>query len=157
MTRKVEIVAVLAICTALITASNTVAVPTARADNLGTAMYNGVTGLRPACGPIGDDPRLTAAAQRHADDMLRTGINGHTGSDGSSPRARINEAGYRARATGEIVYWSTGAAATPNSILDMWMNSPPHRAIILNCAFNAVGFATASDGNRLTAVGDFGG
>ena len=157
MARKVEVVAVLSMCTALITASNAVAGTTAHADDLGTAMYSGVTGLRPACGPIGDDPRLTAAAQRHANDMLRTGINGHTGSDGSSPRARITEAGYRARATGEIVYWSIGAASTPNSILDMWMNSPPHRAIILNCAFNAVGFATASDGNRLTAVGDFAG
>jgi uncharacterized protein YkwD len=155
MARKAQIVAALSVCTALITASNAVAAPTARADDLGTAMYSGLPGLRPACGPIGNDPRLTAAAQRHADDMLRTGINGHVGSDGSSPRARITQAGYRAHATGEIVYWSTGGAATPNSILDMWMNSPPHRAIILNCAFNSVGFATASDGNRLTAVGDF--
>ncbi|WP_308737754.1 CAP domain-containing protein [Mycobacterium shigaense] len=145
----------MAVCAALITTLDAGAGPTARADDLGTAMYNGVTALRPACGAIGDDPRLAAAAQRHANDMLRNGLNGHVGSDGSSPRARITEAGYRAHANGEIVFWSTGSAATANSILDMWMGSPPHRAIILNCAFNSVGFATASDGVRMTAVGDF--
>jgi uncharacterized protein YkwD len=35
------------------------------------------------------------------------------------------------------------------------MSSPGHRAIILNCAFTAGGFATATDGNKMTAVGDF--
>jgi uncharacterized protein YkwD len=41
--------------------------------------------------------------------------------------------------------------------LDLWMDSPAHRAIILNCAFTAAGFATAWDGNKKTAVGDFAG
>ena len=39
--------------------------------------------------------------------------------------------------TGEIVYWGTGSAATPGAALDLWMESPAHRAIILNCAFTA--------------------
>ena len=73
-------------------------------------MYSGVNRLRQACGVIGDDPRLTAAAQRHADDMLRNGLNGHLGSDGSSPQMRITEAGYnRTSYTGEIVFWGTGS------------------------------------------------
>jgi len=41
--------------------------------------------------------------------------------------------------------------------LDLWMESPPHRAIILNCAYTAAGFATAWDGNKMTVVGDFAG
>lgn len=157
MTRKVQIVAVFSIWTALMTAVNGVAGPTARADDLGTTLYSGVTGLRPACGAIGNDPRLAAAAQRHANDMLAHGLDGHVGSDGSSPQARIKGAGYRARRTGEIVFWGTGSAMTAREALDTWMASPPHRAIILNCSYTAVGFATASDGNRMTAVGDFGG
>ena len=106
---------------------------------------------------IADDPRLTVAAQRHANDMLKNGVDGHIGSDGSSPQARIADAGYtRTGYTGEIVYWGTGVlAATPTAALDAWMNSPPHRAIILNCAFTAGGFATAWDGNKMTAVADF--
>jgi uncharacterized protein YkwD len=155
MTRRVKIVAVLSICT-VFTALDTVADSAARADDSSTAMYSGVNRLREACGAIGDDPRLTAAAQRHADDMLRNGLNGHVGSDGSSPQVRITDAGYtRASYSGEIVFWGTGSAATPNVALDMWMQSPPHRAIILNCAYTAVGFATARDGNKMTAVGDF--
>jgi uncharacterized protein YkwD len=158
MTRKVKIVAVFSICTAFITAPGASAGFAARADDSGTAVYTGVSQLRQTCGPMGDDPRLTAAAQRHANDMLQNGLNGHIGSDGSSPNSRITDAGYTgAGYTGEIVYWGTGSNATPSVALDLWMDSPAHRAIILDCAFTAAGFATAWDGNKLTAVGDFAG
>ena len=152
---KVKIVAVFPICTVFITALGTVAGFAARADDLGTSVYSGVNRLRQACGALGDDPRLTEAAQRHANDMLRNGLNGHIGSDGSSPQVRITDAGYRTRYSGEIVFWGTGSAANPSQALDMWMQSHPHRGIILNCAYTAAGFATASDGNKMTVVGDF--
>jgi uncharacterized protein YkwD len=153
---KAKIVAVLPICAVFITTLSTVADFPARADDSATAVYSGVNRLRQTCGVIGDDPGLTAAAQRHANDMLKTGVGGHIGSDGSSPQARITDAGYnRTGYTGEIVYWGTGSLATPSAALDAWMESPPHRAIILNCAFTAGGFAVASDGHKMTAVGDF--
>ena len=156
MTLKVKIVAVLPICTVLITALGTVAGFAARADDLGTAVYSGVNRLRQTCGVIGDDPGLTVAAQRHADDMLKNGVDGHIGSDGSSPQVRIKDAGYiRTGYTGEIVYWGTGSLATPSAALAAWMDSPPHRAILVNCAFTAGGFAVASDGHKMTAVGEF--
>ncbi|GAA4294703.1 CAP domain-containing protein [Mycobacterium paraffinicum] len=156
MTKKFEIVAIFAFCCVLMAPMGTGAESVARADDPGTALYNGINGLRQPCGPLTDDPRLRAAAQRHADDLLRTGLSGHIGSDGSSPRTRIADAGYtRAPATGEIISWGTGSAATPTQALDSWMQSPPHRGIIVNCAFTASGFATASDGNKMTAVGDF--
>lgn len=155
MAKKVEIIAVFAIFTAFITSPWTLSGFVAHADDSGGALYSGINQLRPGCGPISDDPRLTEAAQRHADDMLRNGVSGHIGSDGSSPQARITAAGYRSRYSGEIVFWGTGSAATPKEALDMWMQSPPHRDIILNCAYNAGGFATAWDGNKMTAVGDF--
>lgn len=154
MTRKVAFFAVFSLCTAFITVSGAGGF-VARADDPGSAVYSGVNQLRQGCGPISDDPRLTEAAQRHADDMLRNGVSGHIGSDGSSPQARITAAGYRSRYSGEIVFWGTGSAATPAEALDMWMQSPPHRAIILNCAFTAGGFATARGGNKMTVVGDF--
>ena len=158
MTRKILIVASFSVCTVFITALMPVTGAVARADGSGSAVYSGVSRLRQTCGPIGDDPRLTVAAQRHANDMLQNGLGGHIGSDGSSPQARIAESGYtRSGYTGEIVYWGTGSAGTPSSALDAWMGSPPHRAIILDCAFSAGGFATASDGNKMTAVGDFAG
>jgi uncharacterized protein YkwD len=156
MTRTVKVIAVISVCAVLVAALDTVAGFAARADDSGSVMYSGVNQLRQACGVIGDDPRLTEAAQRHANDMLMNGVNGHVGSDGSLPHARIADAGYtRTSYTGEIVFRSIGAAMTPSAVLDMWMDSPPHRAIILNCAFAAVGFATAWDGTKMTAVGDF--
>jgi uncharacterized protein YkwD len=97
-------VSVLPICAAAITLFATVGVAPARADDSGTAVYNGVNQLRP-CAPLGADPRLTAAAQRHANDMLNHGVNGHTGSDGSSPQARVADAGYtQVERSGEIVF-----------------------------------------------------
>jgi uncharacterized protein YkwD len=156
MTRKFRIVAVFSVCAVCIAALDAVVGFSARADDSSAAIYSGINRLRQTCGAIGDDPRLTAAAQRHANDMLKHGVDGHVGSDGSSPHARIRDAGYtRTSYTGEIVFWGTGSAATPGAALDLWMESPPHRAIILNCAFTAGGFATASDGNKMTAVGDF--
>ncbi|SPM29246.1 CAP domain-containing protein [Mycobacterium terramassiliense] len=158
MAKKIKIVAAFSMCPVFITALCSTTDCAARADDSGTAVYSGVNRIRQTCGAIRDDPRLTAAAQRHANDMLKNGVGGHVGSDGSSPQARIAEAGYTsANYTGEIVYWGTGPAATPSVAVDQWMESPPHRAIILNCAFTAAGFATASDGNKMTAVGDFAG
>jgi len=154
MTTKAKIIAVFLIG-ALFVAAPSTADFAARADDSGSAVYSGVNRLRAACGPIGDDPRLTEAAQRHANDMLRNGVNGHIGSDGSSPQARITQAGYRSHYSGEVVFWGTGSAANPSQALDSWMQSPPHRGIILNCAYTAAGFATASDGNKMTVVGDF--
>lgn len=158
ITMLIKILAVFSISAVLTTTLGSLAGFPARADDLGAALYSGINGLRQPCGAIANDPHLTAAAQRHANDMLKNAVDGHLGSDGSLPQARIADAGYtRAGRTGEIVYWGTGSAATPAAALDSWMASPPHRAIILNCGFTAGGFATAWDGNKMTAVGDFAG
>ncbi len=156
MTTKQKIVTVSSICAACITALGCIADLPARADDFGAATVKGVNWLRHTCPAISDDPRLTAAAQRHATDMLKNGVDGHFGSDGSSPQTRIADAGFTQTGyTGEIVYWGTGVLATPAAALDAWMNSPPHQAILLDCAYTAGGFATAWDGNKLTAVADF--
>lgn len=94
MTKKVELVASFSLCCVVIATAGTVSEFVARADDSVAVLYGGVSGLRQPCGPLTDDPRLRVAAQRHADDMLRTGLSGHIGSDGSSPRTRIAEAGY---------------------------------------------------------------
>jgi uncharacterized protein YkwD len=159
MTMKVKITVVLSVCTVFTMSVAAVAGFAARAEDFSAAIYRGVSDLRQACGVIADDPRLTAAAQRHADDLAINGVGGgHTGSDGSSPRARILDAGYvRPGNTSEIIFWGTGSHANPSAALDMWMQSPPHRAVILDCALTAVGVAIAWAGNMVIAVGDFAG
>jgi uncharacterized protein YkwD len=156
---KLKIIAVLSVCAVLTIPVGTVAGIPARADDFRAAILNGVSDLRQSCGVIGDDPRLTAAAQRLADDLVINGVEGgHIGSDGSSPRARIVDAGYlRPGNTSEIIYWGSGSHANPNAALEWWMQSPPHRGVIQDCAFTAVGFAIAWARNTVVAVGDFAG
>jgi uncharacterized protein YkwD len=159
MAIKVKIIAVLSFCAVLTTPVGAVAGFPARADDFRAAIYSGVSDLRQSCGVIGDDPRLTAAAQRLADDLVINGVEGgHIASDGSSPRARILDAGYiRPGNTSEIIYWGSGSHANPSAPLEWWMQSPPHQAVILNCAFTAVGFAIAWARNTVIVVGDFAG
>jgi uncharacterized protein YkwD len=156
---KDKISAVLSVCIVTAMPFGVVAGFAAHADDFRTAIYGGVSDLRQSCGSIGDDPRLTAAAQRHADDLVINGVqNGHIGSDSSSPRTRIIDAGYvKPGNTSEILYWGSGSRANPGAALDMWMHSPPHRSVILDCAFTAAGFAIAWAGNTMIAVGDFAG
>jgi uncharacterized protein YkwD len=154
---KAKIIAVLSVSAVFAMPVGAVAGFPARAEDFRAAIYNGVSDLRQSCGVIGDDPRLTAAAQRLADDLVINGVeNGHIGSDGSSPRARIVDAGYlRPGNTSEIIYWGSGSHANPSSALDWWMQSPPHRGVILDCGFHAVGFAIGWARNMVVAVGDF--
>jgi uncharacterized protein YkwD len=159
MAVKVKIIAVLSFCAVLTIPVGAIAGFPARADDFRAAIYSGISDLRQSCGVIGDDPRLTAAAQRLADDLAINGVEGgHIGSDGSSPRARILDAGYiRPGNTSEIIYWGSGSHANPSDSLEWWMQSPPHQAVILNCAFTAVGFAIAWARNTVIIVGDFAG
>lgn len=111
-----------------------------------------------ACGPVAADPQLTASAARQANDMLEHGVQGHTGSDGSSLAQRVKAAGYTSYAKlGEIVFWSAGPGATPAAAaVTWWMNSPRHRAIITDCELTNAGFSAVSNGDKITVAGDFG-
>lgn len=109
------------------------------------------------CGPVAMNPQLTASAARQANDMLANGVQGHTGSDGSSLAQRVTDAGYASYArVGEIVFWSTGPGGTPAAAVTWWMNSPQHRAIITDCGLTDAGFSAVSNGDKTTVAGDFG-
>jgi uncharacterized protein YkwD len=126
----------------------------------GAAVLSQINATRAAngCGPVAANPQLTVSAARQADDMLENGVQGHTGSDGSSLVQRVADAGYVSYAKlGEIVFWSTGPGATPAAAaVDWWMNSPRHRAIITDCELTDAGFSAVSSGDKITVAGDFG-
>ena len=75
---------------------------------------------------------LTQAARRHSRDMADNNFTSHTGSDGSNAGQRIKEAGYNWTTYGEIIGWGFGG--NTGSMVNWWMNSPPHRSIILSTA-----------------------
>ncbi|GIE80719.1 hypothetical protein Aph02nite_66690 [Actinoplanes philippinensis] len=96
------------------------------------------------CPAARTDDRLTAAARAHSADMVARNFFDHTGSDGSNFVTRANRAGYTAPSGENIAY----GYRSPQEVVTGWMNSPGHRANILNCESVAigVGLATKSDG-----------
>lgn len=99
--------------------------------------------------PLAFDNDLSEAAEGHDKWMLATDTFSHTGSGGSSPTTRMTNAGYTLSgswATGENIAWATTRA--PTGYVDEvkllhtnLMNSPGHRANILNSNFREVGLA----------------
>ncbi|MFE9560004.1 CAP domain-containing protein [Streptomyces sp. NPDC006487] len=95
------------------------------------------------CPALKTDPVLTKAAQSYSDSMAATGNFSHTGSDGSQPKDRVEAAGYSWSQTGENIAMGQRDAA---AVMDSWMNSPGHRANILNCSFTEIGVGINSGG-----------
>ena len=87
--------------------------------------------------PLDMDVRLSEAAQLHSDDMGVNGYFSHTSQDGTTFDQRIVAAGYTPwYALGENI---AAGQNTPEWVMDAWMNSPGHRANILNPDFDHIG------------------
>ncbi len=94
------------------------------------------------CGPVSVDDRLTAAAQGHASDMAARRYFDHTTPDGVTFDQRIRNAGYPSPGAENIARGST----TAEGVMELWMNSPGHRANILNCELNTIGVGLDRNG-----------
>ena len=144
----------------VLTASASILAGSAQADSADDgALLNQINATRAAngCGSVAANPQLTAAAARQANDMLANGVISHVGSDGSSVGQRVTDAGYTTFSdVGEIIFWSTGVGAVPAAAVNWWMNSPGHRAILIDCAMTEVGVAVVRNGAKAAAVGEFG-
>lgn len=96
--------------------------------------------------PLTLNAALTAASERHANDMAAGNFLSHTGSDGSDPARRVTDAGYNWCIVGENAAqrWDVSA----QGVFDQWINSPPHRENLLRPEFAEMGlaYAIASDG-----------
>ncbi|XSG77105.1 CAP domain-containing protein [Herpetosiphon llansteffanensis] len=88
------------------------------------------------CGALTVDSRLRTAAWLHSEDMAINNFFSHTGSNGSSFGQRINAQGYSFSTGGENI---AVGYSSPQSVVTGWMNSPGHRANILNCNFTQTG------------------
>jgi uncharacterized protein YkwD len=79
------------------------------------------------------DLRLEWAARSHSRAMIRSGSFAH-----GDVRRRLAAAGVRG-IYGENLAWGVGSSATAASIVQMWLNSPPHRANLLRPGFRRLG------------------
>ena len=74
-------------------------------------------------------PRLDEAARRHTHYMADSGRFAHEGPNGESVADRVVAAGYAYRYVAENIAAGQGSA---NEVVVAWMNSPGHRANMLN-------------------------
>jgi uncharacterized protein YkwD len=93
---------------------------------------------------------LAAVASGQASDMVRGHYFGDQSLSGQSPLTRIMASHYPAHAssvrlmTAQNIGWGTGPDATPAGIVRAWMESPPHRRIILTGFYHDVGVGVAA-------------
>ncbi|MTE21187.1 CAP domain-containing protein [Streptomyces sp. TRM43335] len=87
------------------------------------------------CRPLTADPELAELAGRFSRDMAARGFFSHTGPDGDTPWDRAEAAGIDNLAAENIARGQANA----QSVMDAWMDSPGHRANILNCDYRTLG------------------
>jgi uncharacterized protein YkwD/LysM repeat protein len=103
--------------------------------------------------PLTLNPLLTLAAQNHVNDIVDNGAYGHTGSDGSNVRQRVQRVGYSSGGWASENWVSATSAA---NAMDWWMNDWIHRENILNPRWTEFGVGTRiAPSGRLIAVSVF--
>ena len=107
--------------------------------------------------PLRLSPALSAAARFHSQAMASKGFFSHDSANGSSFSKRVRKwygpKGHRSWAAGENLLWRSpdiDAAAA----VQMWMESPPHRANLLHAGWREVGLGAI---HAYAAPGAFGG
>jgi hypothetical protein len=82
-------------------------------------------------------------------------LDGEIGSDGSTPQARVQAAGFRGRVF-ETVAIQQSVAINNLDILNQWYYDPAAFAIMSNCANTAIGVWSANSLDRSVVVAVYG-
>lgn len=90
---------------------------------------------------LGLNSKLNAAAQAKANDMAARNYWSHNTPEGNPPWIFFSNAGYDYKAAGENLAYGFDSS---NTTIVAWMNSPGHRANIMNTTFTEVGFGIAN-------------
>ena len=97
------------------------------------------------------DSALAQAAREHAQLMAQHGRISHQFAGEPGLSDRFTRAGVRFSTASENV----GEAPSAEELHRMWMDSPPHRANLLDPDVDAAGFAVAASNGQYFAVEDF--
>ena len=87
------------------------------------------------------NPLLQAAAQEKADDMVKNNYFAHTSPTGITPWYWFENVGYNFAYAGENLAVNFSDS---QDVTNAWMNSPEHRANILNANYTDIGMAIAT-------------
>lgn len=91
--------------------------------------------------PLQMNPILQAAAQEKANDMVANNYFAHTSPSGVTPWFWFENVGYNFVYAGENLAVNFSDS---DDVTNAWMNSPEHRANILNTNYTQIGIATAT-------------
>ena len=89
-----------------------------------------------------ENSRLSRASQRHTNAMTGRKFFAHGDFVGRIRSTRYLK-GAHGWTVGENIAWGSWDYATPKSIVQGWMNSPPHRHNILNGTFREIGLGVS--------------
>jgi uncharacterized protein YkwD len=114
--------------------------------------------------PVERAGALDVVARRHASDMVARGYFAHVSPTNGTVEKRARRGGYLTApcwALGEDLGWAPPAVASAKAVVQAWMESPGHRAVILDADFRDVGIgivdaAPAGDGAGATFVLEMG-
>ena len=94
--------------------------------------------------PLKLNDKLNAAAQSKANDMVARDYWSHNTPDGKEPWIFIDAQGYKYTKAGENLAYGF---STSNATVIGWMNSPSHKANMLDTSFSEVGFGFTNSSN----------
>ena len=95
------------------------------------------------------DWELSRVARYKSQDMHDKGYFSHTSPTYGSPFDMMSSFGIAYRSAGENI---AKGQASPQAVVNAWMNSSGHRANILNASFKKIGVGYVSDGNYWTQM-----
>ena len=108
--------------------------------------------------PLAEDPLLARAADQKLADMIKSNYFAHVSPQGAGPDAWVKKEGYRYILVGENL--AMGNFKDAEDLIRAWMESPGHRANIMNPKYREIGVAarkgTIDGETSLIAVQIFG-
>ena len=97
--------------------------------------------------PLKTDNQLMAAAREKSQDMQSKKYFSHTSPTFGSPFDRMKALGISYKSAGENI---AQGQRSPQEVVQAWMDSPGHRANILNAKFTHIGVGYVKTGNYWT-------
>lgn len=99
--------------------------------------------------PLTLDWQLSRVARYKSQDMKDKGYFSHTSPTYGSPFNMMKSFGITYKTAGENI---AKGYSTPAAVVDAWMNSPGHRANILNSSFTHIGVGYVAEGSYWTQM-----
>ena len=117
-------------------------------DGLEQDLLNRINGARAGAGLqlVAADGQVSSLAQHRSNDMVAKGYFSHTPPGGDDYMALLKGAGVPFKLAGEIIAWNNYSNSAQKAF-EGFMNSPTHRAIIMDGRYNVAGVGQARSGD----------